>query len=63
MTEARHGLRGGLVRPSGPPQAVRLASRAAWRRDVLLPLVQHAGADHLLTAAETAVDRRLQVLG
>ncbi|MCA8284554.1 hypothetical protein LGN21_33730 [Burkholderia cepacia] len=33
MTEARHGLRGGLVRPSGPPQAVRLASRAAWRRD------------------------------
>ncbi|WP_416269158.1 hypothetical protein SD235_27840 (plasmid) [Burkholderia cepacia] len=29
MTEARHGVRGGLVRPSGPPQAVRLASRAA----------------------------------
>ncbi len=62
LTEARRGWRGGPVWPSWPPRAGRLASRAAWRRDALLPLVQHAGADHPLTAAEAAVDRRLQVL-
>ncbi len=48
------------------PADTTLLPLRAFRRPCmnmqLLPLVQHAGTDHLLTAAEAAVDRRLQVV-